>query len=71
MELRVLRRRGCGVSDEESQEREKGLPQERPMVVEARAGGDKVGEKLMNEGDAGYVQRDIEAAAEVVVQGVD
>lgn len=41
------------------------------MVVEAGSRGDKVREKLVNEGNTGDVKRHVEAAAKVMVYGVD
>lgn len=41
------------------------------MIVEARTSGDKVREKLVNERDTGDVERDIKAAAKVVVDGIN
>lgn len=41
------------------------------MVVEARARGDQVRKKMMNERNTGDVERHVKAAAEVVVQRID
>ena len=61
----------CGIGDEKLQKREQGLPEERPVVVEPRASGDKVREKLVYEGDTGDVERKIKAAAKVVIYGIN
>lgn len=41
------------------------------MVVEARSCGDKVREKLVNEGDTGDVEREVKATAKIVVYGIN
>lgn len=47
------------------------MPEEGPVVDESGTGGGKVGEKTVDEGDAGDVKRNIEAATEVMVCGID
>lgn len=37
------------------------------MVIETRAGGDQVAQKLMDQRDASNIERNVKAAAEVMV----
>ena len=60
-----------GVGSEESKKGEKSLPKKRPVVLEPGPGEDEVCEEPMDQPEAGNVEGDIEAAAEVVVDCVD